>query len=145
MLKFITNGNFIELWNLEDSGVPNVNNPNYYKRLFNLHNTSKCIDWSLPSNTNLITFTIDETKFPEIPITTIYFDGVAMNSQDDFETGITAMFPGLAGGSPGGSSYLPEVLGSYESNAEAVAAIGVGKFYMSTTLINDSPIILITV
>lgn len=34
---------------------------------------------------------------------------------------------------------------AYASNALAVAALGVGKLYKSTTLINDSPIILLTV
>lgn len=36
-------------------------------------------------------------------------------------------------------------LQSFATNSEAVAAIGVGKLYKSTTLINGSPIILITV
>lgn len=34
---------------------------------------------------------------------------------------------------------------SYDTNADAVAALGVGIMYKSTTLINGSPIILITV
>lgn len=37
------------------------------------------------------------------------------------------------------------VNGSYASNAEAVADLGTGKLYKSTTLVNGSPIILITV
>lgn len=51
------------------------------------------------------------------------------------------------------STELPDVAGggtaitetSYASNADAVAALGVGKMYKSTTLINGSPIILYTV
>ena len=34
---------------------------------------------------------------------------------------------------------------SYANNADAVAALGVGKLYKSVTLINDSPVILLTV
>lgn len=44
---------------------------------------------------------------------------------------------------PGGGGVESET--SYESNAEAVAALGVGKLYKSTTVINGSPIILLTV
>ena len=43
----------------------------------------------------------------------------------------------------GGSGTIPET--AYDTNAEAVAALGVGQLYKSTTLINGSPIILITV
>lgn len=43
----------------------------------------------------------------------------------------------------GGSVSIPAT--AYASNADAVAALGVGVLYKSTTLINDSPIILITV
>jgi hypothetical protein len=35
--------------------------------------------------------------------------------------------------------------GTYDSNALAVTALGTGKLYKSSTLINGSPIILITV
>lgn len=38
------------------------------------------------------------------------------------------------------STYL-----EFETNEDAVAALGVGKLYKSTTSINGSPIILITV
>lgn len=34
---------------------------------------------------------------------------------------------------------------SYDNNADALAALGVGKLYRSSTLINGSPMILITV
>lgn len=46
-------------------------------------------------------------------------------------------------GEGGGSISIPAT--AYASNADAVAALGVGVLYKSTTLINDSPIILITV
>lgn len=101
-LSFRTNGNYIDLISIDDT---TLHKETLIKRL---HNTSRCVQWSLPTNTNRITFTIDESKYEEILITDVDFDGVSMNSQDDFETGITEMFPGLAPGegSPGGSSYL---------------------------------------
>lgn len=43
----------------------------------------------------------------------------------------------------GGSVYISDTM--YDTNADAVTALGVGKLYKSTTLINGSPIILITV
>lgn len=43
----------------------------------------------------------------------------------------------------GGGGTIPPT--AYASNADAVAALGVGKLYKSTTLVNDSPIILYTV
>lgn len=43
----------------------------------------------------------------------------------------------------GGSVSIPAT--AYATNAAAVAALGVGELYKSTTLINGSPIILITV
>lgn len=45
--------------------------------------------------------------------------------------------------SGGGSVSIPAT--AYASNSEAVAALGIGVLYKSTTLINDSPIILITI
>ena len=43
----------------------------------------------------------------------------------------------------GGSVSIPAT--SYATNADAVIALGVGVLYKSTTLINGSPIILLTV
>lgn len=91
-LSFRTNGNFIDFVNTDATSL------NVETVIMKLHNTSRCIDWSLPEDTTKISFTIDEVKYSNIPITEIDFDGTVMNSQDDFETGITAMFPGLAGG-----------------------------------------------
>jgi len=42
----------------------------------------------------------------------------------------------------GGTVSIPET--AYADNATALAALGAGKMYKSTTLINGSPIILIT-
>lgn len=50
---------------------------------------------------------------------------------------------GDTGTSVGQSLSIPEE--NYDSNAEALAALGVGQLYKSTTLINGSPIILITI
>lgn len=44
----------------------------------------------------------------------------------------------------GGSGGV-EIGGTYNTNAAAVAALGTGKLYKSSTLVNGSPIILITV
>src|SRR5574339_290411 len=98
--SFRTNGNYIDFVHTEETALQNE------EIVFHLHNTSRCISWSLPSDTTRITFTIDETKYDNIRIQDIDFDGSPMNEQADFETNITAMFTGLAGGSPGGSSYL---------------------------------------
>lgn len=100
MYSFRTNGNYIDFVNTDATSLA------VETVVKSLHNTSRCVDWSLPEDTTRISFTIDEDKYNNLLITDIDFDGVAMDSQDDFETGITAMFTGLAGGSPGGSSYL---------------------------------------
>jgi len=99
--SFRTNGNFIDFVHTDSTSLQ------VETVLKSLHNTSRCVDWSLPEDTTRIDFTIDEDKYKNILITEIDFDGTAMNSQDDFETGIIAAFPGLAGsGEEGGSSYL---------------------------------------
>ncbi len=46
-------------------------------------------------------------------------------------------------GGGGGSVTIPAT--GYDTNAEALSALGAGVLYKSTTLINGSPIILITV
>src|SRR5688572_11854111 len=95
MLSFRTNGNFIDFVNTDDTSL------NVETVLMTLHNTSKCIDWSYDEDTTRITFTIDETKYSNILIGDIDFDGVTMTVQADFKTNIEEMFPGLAGGSEG--------------------------------------------
>jgi len=111
--SFRTNGNFIDFVHMDATSlqVENV--------LKSLHNTSRCVDWSLPEDTTRIDFTIDEDKYKNILITEIDFDGTAMNSQDDFETNIETMFPGIAGG---GSSYLVYVALLPQSGIDAPVA-----------------------
>jgi hypothetical protein len=123
--SFITNGNFIDFVHTDETSLA------IESIIVSLHNTSKCIDWKLPTDTTRISFTIDEVRYEDILITDIDFDGVVMDSQDDFETGVVAMFPGLAGGSPGGSSYLSKTY------AELQALIGssgltIGQQYLIT-------------
>lgn len=94
--SFRTNGNYIDFVHTDETSEA------VESTIFHLHNTSRCVSWSLPSDTTRINFTIDEVKYSNILITDIDFDGTVMNSQDDFETGITGMFAGLAGGGGGG-------------------------------------------
>jgi len=98
--SFRTNGNFIDFVHTDDTSLQ------VESVLRSLHNTSRCITWSLPEDTTRISFVVDDIRVDNFPLTEIDFDGVAIDSQDDFETGITAMFPGLAGGGSPGSSYL---------------------------------------
>ena len=97
--SFRTNGNFVDFVHTDETSLAVENT------IISLHNTSKCVSWSLPEDETRISFTIDEAKYSNVLVTDIDFDGTAMNSQDDFETGIVEMFPGLAGGD-GGSGYL---------------------------------------
>ena len=99
MLSFTTRGNFIDFKYTEDVIPYQAHN------VITLHKTSKCITWGFGENATNIDFKIDDITYNEIPITSIYFDGVVMSAQADFKTKIEAMFPGLAGGG-GGSSYL---------------------------------------
>lgn len=101
--SFRTSGNYIEFVNTDETAL------HVESVVHRLHNTSRCIDWSLPTDTTRITFTIDESKYENILITDIDFDGSVMNEQADFETGITAMFTGLAGGSGGGVESVTAV------------------------------------
>lgn len=78
------------------------------------------------------------TQFAYEP-TRFSFEGVTCISISDFQSKASLFDTATGGGSaPTGS------LQSFDSNAHAVAAIGVGKMYKSTTLVNGSPIILIT-
>lgn len=107
-LRFVTDGNYIDLKSFDDVSFeyPDSDASKYEHIVARLHNTSKCIDWSLPEDTDYITFTVDERKFENIPISSIYFDDVVLSSQDGFEDAIVEMFPGLAGGSLGYSVYV---------------------------------------
>ena len=100
MLSFTTRGNFIDFKYTEDVY------PNQVHLVLTLHNSSKCISWGYGENATHIDFKIDDITYNEIPITSIYFDGVVMSAQADFKTKIEGMFPGLANGGGGGSSYL---------------------------------------
>jgi hypothetical protein len=111
--SFRTNGNFIDFVHTDNTSLA------VESTIKSLHNTSRCIDWSLPEDTTRISFTIDEVKYSNIPISDIDFDGTVMNSQDDFETGIEAMFPGLAG-SAGGAGLLSETVTLTDAQIKAV-------------------------
>jgi hypothetical protein len=122
--KFVTDGNFINL--IEDEEVSFSYSADeafkYEHTLYSLHNTSKCIDWSLPEDTTLITFTIDEQKFENIPLSTIYFDGVVSSTQAGFISSLQAMFTNLAGGSLGYSVYVA-VLNQTGTNAPVATVL----------------------
>ena len=95
MLSFITNGNFIDFKDIE---VPSYGKPELYTHpILKLHKTSRAVNWTYSDDPTTISFTVDERKYTNIPISTIFFDGVAMSVQADFETKIKLMFPGLAG------------------------------------------------
>jgi hypothetical protein len=80
-------------------------------------------------------------KFLYNSITDISIDSVAVVDEDDFDTKIATIFADSNSG--GGSVTIPST--AYASNTDAVTALGTGKLYKSTTLINGSPIILLTV
>jgi hypothetical protein len=101
MLTFTTNGNFIDFTEIDDVSPVTAS---CIHPVMSLHKSSKCVDWSYPEDTSRISFTIDEKKYENVPITSIYFDDVVMSAQDDFATNMQSMFTGL--GSPGSSSYL---------------------------------------
>src|SRR5688572_1491658 len=98
--SFRTNGNFIDFVHTDNT------NQQVETLLKSLHNTSRYIEWSLPEDETRISFSVDELRFSDVPIAEIDFDGVAMNSQDDFQTGVEAMFIGYS--SSGGGALLSE-------------------------------------
>jgi hypothetical protein len=103
MLSFNTNGNYIDFIFTEENVTQST------KLLSKLHNTSKCIDWSLPLDTTLITFTIDEDRYENVPLSTIDFDDVICTTQASFISSIQGMFENLAGGGDEvGSGLLQE-------------------------------------
>ena len=133
MLSFTTRENFIDFKYTEDVIPYQVHN------VITLHKTSKCITWGFGENATNIDFKIDDITYNEIPITSIYFDGVVMSVQADFKTKIEAMFPGLATGSSeegGGSSYLV-----YMANLEyAGAATPPTVVQLHANTIGDNPV-----
>lgn len=143
-LRFVTDGNYIDLKEFDDVSFdyPSDEAFKYEHLVTRLHNTSKCIDWSLPEDTDYITFTVDERKFENIPISSIYFDDVVLSSQDGFEDAIVAMFPGLAGGEGGGllQSATVELTDAQikalpSTGIEVVAAQGAGKVVVPSLII----------
>lgn len=60
-----------------------------------LSNTSKCIDWTIYSNT--LDLSIDETTFDSKNPSDIYFDGVPSENVAGVVTSLKAMFSNLAG------------------------------------------------
>jgi len=115
--SFRTNGNFIDFVHTDNT------NQAIESLLRSLHNTSRCVTWSLPEDTTRISFVVDDIRVDNFPLSEVDFDGTAMNSQDDFETGITAMFTGLAGGFPSGGITLdgasPESITSLWAGSQA--------------------------
>lgn len=124
MLYFITEGSNVRIKDGE----------NDFKLL---SNTSKCIDWTIYSNT--LDLSIDETTFDSKNPSEIYFDGVPSENVAGVITSLKAMFSNLAGG----GVSIPAT--EYADNATALAALGAGVLYKSTTYVNGSPIILITI
>ncbi len=98
--SFRTNGNFIDFIHTDNT------NQAVESVLRSLHNTSRCVTWSLPEDTTRISFVVDDIRVDNFLLAEIDFDGTAIDSQDDFETGIEAMFPGLGGGGSPSSPYL---------------------------------------
>ncbi len=98
--SFRTNGNFIDFVHTDNTSLQ------IESVLRSLHNTSRCVIWSLPEDTTRISFVVDDIRVDNFPLSEIDFDGTAIDSQDDFETGITAMFTGLSPSPSPGSSYL---------------------------------------
>jgi len=125
--SFRTIGDFINFVHTDDTSlhVENV--------LKTIHNTSRSISWSLPEDETRISFILNGDEYNDLLITEIDFDGVAMDSQDDFETGIIAMFPGLAGGSTssGATTYY---LAITQAANQTSGVLIVGRRYTVTTL-----------
>ena len=107
--SFRTNGNFIDFVHTDNT------NQAVETMLRSLHNTSRAVSWSFEEDENRISFKVDDISVRSILITEIDFDGTAMNSQDDFETGIEAMFTGYTGG----TSYLVYVPVITQSGTDA--------------------------
>lgn len=118
MYSFITSGNYVIFKYTEDHF------PNYEHEVFNLHNTSTCIDWGLTEDTTRITFTIDETRYENVPLSSIEFDDVVCETQQDFIDGVQGMFENLAAPG-GGSSYLVATVELTDAQFKALKTTGI--------------------
>jgi hypothetical protein len=109
--SFRTNGNFRDFVHTDETSLA------VESIIFSLHYTSRPISWSLLEDINRISFSIDEVEYQNILITDIDFDGVVMDSNDDFETGIKAMFPGYRNVSGGdGMTILSDWWNTVDGN-----------------------------
>lgn len=81
----------------------------------------------------------------QIPFANLTINGVAPASQSAALLALSEMFAASEGVDGSVPSYVSATLATYDTNADAVAEIGVGKLYKSSTLINGSPIMLITI
>lgn len=99
-LSFRTEGDFRHLINIDDTSL------HVETILWRIHKTSRSIGWIFSEDTTRISFSVDNITYDNILVSDIDFDGVAMDSQDDFITGISAMFPAYDTSAQGAASYL---------------------------------------
>lgn len=115
-----------------------VEKPQYYP--VNIDNRKLLLDVS-----NLVVdIVIGKFEREDLPLSQLSIAGVIPTNESEFDTQLALVFPSPASS---GSTTIPAT--AYASNSEAVAALGVGKLYKSTTKIgpqNDSsPLILLTI
>jgi len=138
--SFRTNGNFIDFVHTDNTSLQ------VESVLRSLHNTSRAVSWSYSDDENRINFKVDDLDIRDFLISEIDFDGTAMNSQDDFETGITAMFPGLAGGSEVATYQIKTILTDDQIKAlpitpvELVPAPGAGSILIYHKAVFNRPV-----
>ena len=119
MIEFITDGDYIQF----------KDNHGLRERF---KNTSNAFSWSV-SDAGVINFFIDGTKYENVPLSDIYFDGVQCASHADFVSTIQGMFTNLSGG--GGVSIQSATVTLTDAQIKAlpttpvtlVAAQGIGK------------------
>lgn len=85
----------------------NYVNFNGGSNLYRLHKDSNCIAWHFDETGDLFFDVYDQQYSVKAEnIGTVIINGVPLSAASDFGDAIVAVFPGLGGGSPGGSSYL---------------------------------------